>query len=137
MKEGNGSCGCGAVEYALTAKIMNVVNCHCNMCKEHSGASFSTYAVLPFTALEINKGGDEVSQYKLGEGQKHFCKKCGTPIYNTNKKYPGACMIFLGTLKNSTSYTPKINIWCESQFSWVSEVSKIDCLEQGIENINA
>jgi len=107
------------------------------MCKEHTGSSFSTYAVLPFTALEIKKGGDEVSQYKLGEGQKHFCKKCGTPLYNTNKKYPGVCMIFLGTLKNSTEYTPKINIWGESKFSWVNQICEIQTLEQGIENKNA
>ena len=137
MGKGKGSCGCGAVEYVLTSEIMNVVNCHCNMCKEHNGSSFSTYAALPFKALEIKKGNEAISQYEAGTGQKHFCNKCGTPLYNTNVKYPGACMMFLGTIKNSNNYTPKINVWCESQFSWVNQISEIPSLEQGVENKNA
>ena len=137
MEENKGSCGCGAVKYTLTSEVMNVVNCHCNMCKEHNGSPFSSYAALPHTALNIETGKELITKYQAGTAQKHFCKECGTPLYNTNEKYPGACMIFLGTIKNSTKYIPNVNVWCESQYSWVNELSKINNIEQGVPNKNA
>lgn len=132
MKQNNGSCGCGAVKYTLDSEIWNVVNCHCNMCKEHNGASFTTYAALALTGLKIKEGNEFITKYREGTGNKHFCKRCGTPLYNTNEKYPGACMIFFGTLNNSTQYTPKVNVWCESQYPWLNKLSEINSLQQGL-----
>ena len=136
MEEIKGSCGCGAIEYVLNTEIKNVVNCHCNMCKKHNGSSFSTYAALPYKAFEIKKGKELISQHIEGTGQKHFCNKCGTPIYNTNEKYPGACMVFLGTLNSSANYVPNVNVWCESQFPWVGHLEEIKSLNQGVEHQN-
>jgi hypothetical protein len=93
-----GACICGAVNYRLNADIRNIVNCHCNFCRAHSGAAFSTYAALPHAALEITKGADALGKYQVDDGQKHFCSHCGTPIFNLNAQYPGACMIYFGTL---------------------------------------
>ena len=69
MENEKGACGCGYLEYILNSEIINVVNCHCNMCREHNGSSFSTYAVLPLKSLEITKGDEEISQYKASTGQ--------------------------------------------------------------------
>ena len=132
LVEKKGTCGCGSIEYVLNCEVMNIVNCHCNMCKRHNGTSFSTYAVLPCKDLEITKGNNLISRYIAGTGQKHFCKTCGTPIYNSNEKYPGACMVFLGTLKSPESYVPKVNVWCESKLPWVDHLAEIPGLEQGV-----
>ena len=133
MTESNGSCGCGVVKFKLKSEILNVVNCHCNMCRNHNGSPFSTYAVLPFKSCEITKGHEYVSNYSVGSGTKHFCKKCATPLFNVNKKYPGACMIFLGTLKSVNDLLPKVNVWCESKLTWVDSMSDITSLPNGIE----
>ncbi len=137
MKQTNGSCACGSVEYQLNSKIKNVVNCHCDMCKSHNGSSFSTYTVLPFKSMEITKGKNFINEYSAGTGKKRFCKKCGTPLYNTSEKYPGACMVFLGTLSSPADYVPKVNVWCESQLSWVGSVSGITSLPRGVERKSA
>ncbi|MDX8399933.1 MAG: GFA family protein [Gallionellaceae bacterium] len=129
----NGSCLCGEVNYKLSSEIKKVVNCHCNLCRSHSGAAFSTYAVLPFAALEISKGEDKLSRFQIVDGKKHFCSVCGTPIFNVNTKYPGACMIYLGTLENAKDISPAVNIWCDSKLSWVDSVSSIPSLAQGVE----
>ena len=132
-----GSCGCCAVEFIMNSEVLNVVNCHCDMCRNHNGSSFSTYAVLPFRALEITKGNELIKVYSVGSGQKHFCGKCGTPLYNTNEKYPGACMIFLGTLSSSRALLPKINVWYESKLAWLDDISDISSFPQGIESRGA
>jgi hypothetical protein len=133
----NGSCGCGAVEFRLNSEIVNVVNCHCNMCRRHNGSSFSTYAVLPFRFLEIIKGQEQIKEYSVGSGKKHFCEKCGTPLFNVNEKYPGACMLYIGTLHLADTLVPKLNVWCESKLAWVDALSDFPGLSQGVEHKNA
>lgn len=137
MDKTKGSCACSAVEYQLNSEVMNVVNCHCDMCKNHNGSSFSTYAVLPFKSIEITKGEEFIQEYSAGTGKKRFCKRCGTPLFNTSEKYPGACMVFLGTLSSPSDYVPKVNVWCESQLTWVCGVSEIASLPQGVQRKNA
>lgn len=107
------------------------------MCKNHNGTPLSTYAVVLSEALNLVKGKGEVCEYGLGSGIKRFCKKCGTPIFNTNDKYPGVSMVFLGTLRSPEKIEPAVNIWCENKFDWIDSISNAASLEQGIENKNA
>ena len=137
MKRYSGSCGCGSIEFTLNSEIKNIVNCHCQMCRDHNGSSFSTYAALPYRDLEITKGNELIGEYKLGSGIKRFCKNCGTPLLNTNEKYPGACMIYLGTLNSISDLIPRINIWCDNKLSWIDEIVKIPCLPESIESKSA
>lgn len=132
----NGSCFCGVVNYKLNSAIMKVVNCHCDFCRSHSGAAFSSYAALPFASLEFTKGKESLSAFQIVDGEKHFCRECGTPIFNINNKYPGACMVYLGTIENARDITPMVNVWCESKLGWVDSLSSIHSLAQGVERKN-
>lgn len=118
---------------------MKVVNCHCNFCRSHSGAAFSSYAALPFASLEFTKGQEKLSAFRIGvgDGYKHFCSVCGTPIFNLNNKYPGVCMVYLGTIAQARDIIPMVNVWCESKLGWMDTVSSIHSLAQGIERKNA
>ena len=129
----SGSCLCGEVNYKLNSAILKVVNCHCNYCRSHSGAAFSSYAALPFASLEFTKGQEKLNAFPIGDGKKHFCRECGTPIFNVNNKYPGACMVYLGTLEKARDIIPMVNVWCESKLGWVDTLSSIHSLAQGIE----
>ena len=133
----NGSCLCGEILYRLNSRILNVVNCHCDFCRSHVGSAFSTYAVARFKSLEIIKGQDKINSYQINTGKKHFCSVCGTPLFNLNSKYPGACMLYLGSLENSRDIKPSVNFWCESKLKWVDEISSIESVGKGIERKNA
>jgi hypothetical protein len=104
------------------------------VCRQHNGSAFSSYAVLPFSSLEIIKGGGSIQNYTIASGKKHFCQQCGTPLFNLNEKYPGACMIFLGTLTSACDLLPKANVWCQSQLAWVNTVSELPAFPQGVES---
>lgn len=129
----NGSCLCGEVTYKLNSEIRNVVNCHCNLCRSHSGAAFSTYVALPYFSFEITKGQNRISSFEIEDAKKHFCSVCGTPIFNLNEKYPGACMVYLGTLAKPQNTISKINVWCDSKLEWVDSLSSVPSAGQGIE----
>ena len=131
MKRISGSCGCGSIKFELNVDPLNVVNCHCNMCRSHNGASFSTYGIFSIDALEITMGSELISTYVANGGEKHFCKKCGTPLFNMHEKYPGVRMIYLGALNSTENTIPKINVWTESRLPWVNSLSSISGLPKG------
>ena len=103
-----GSCFCSAVQFKLSNAPKAVVNCHCNFCRRHSGSAFATYAVVPEATFEIISGYDSISIFQFKENaHKHFCKQCGTPIFNKN-------------------------IYCESQLAWVPAIAEIRSFAQGV-----
>jgi hypothetical protein len=133
MTKRSGSCVCSEIAYRINSDIKNIVNCHCSFCRSHSGAAFSSYATLPYVSLEITRGEESMSTYEVEGGKKYFCSQCGTPIFNLNEKYPGACMIYLGTLDDTSDITPKMNIWYENRLAWVDEIPNINSMSKGIE----
>ncbi len=128
----SGSCYCNAVQFKVSGAPKAVVNCHCNFCRKHSGAAFSTYAAVLEAALEIVSGADSISSFKVEEdAHKHFCKQCGTPIFNKNARYPGMSMIYLGGISELSGIAPTANIYCESQLAWVPSIAEIRSFAQG------
>ena len=123
-----GSCFCIAIQYRITSAIPLAVNCHCNSCKKAGGGVFSSLAVIREKRLEIISGEDSLADFRLGNDVvKHFCRHCGTAIFNRNNLYPGRCMVAIGSLDNPASVTPTANIHCESKLDWVK-------LDEGMQN---
>jgi hypothetical protein len=129
----SGSCFCKAVQFKASGTHKSVVNCHCNICRKQSGAAFSTYVAVPEDAFEIISGADSISSFQMGEGaHKHFCRECGSPVFNKNARYPGLSIIYLGGISDVSNLTPTANIYCESQLAWVSSIADLRSFEQGI-----
>jgi hypothetical protein len=99
-----------------------------------NGSAFSSYAVIPFKALELS-GERDLSAYAVTENAaKHYCSRCGTPMFNLNSKYAGACMLYLGAIEGSQRYSPSLNVYCESMLSWLDSVTSMEAFEQGVES---
>jgi hypothetical protein len=128
-----GKCKCGEIEYIPSGEVLQVVNCHCNMCKEMNGSAFSTYVVIPSQNLSFVQGESSVAKYIVTDRtSKHFCKRCGTAIFNSNPiTYPGLAMLYLGTLKDFLHLKPSINIYCESKLAWIDGIGNIKSIEGG------
>ena len=130
----SGNCGCGCVKFEIKAFKANVVNCHCNTCRNLNGCSFSTYFVVSEKGFSIIEGEKSLSKFSVSENAvKHFCKNCGTPIYNQNLKYPNLRMVHLGAINLKEEIKPNVNIFCQSKFSWVSFACEIPSFGQEIE----
>jgi hypothetical protein len=129
----SGSCFCNTVQFKVSGAPKSVVNCHCNICRKQSGAAFSTYVAVPEADFEIISGADFVSSFQMEEGaHKQFCRKCGSPIYNKNSRYPGLNIIYLGVISDLSNIVPLANIYCESQLPWISSIAEIRSFAQGI-----
>lgn len=128
----NGSCKCGNIRY-ITGDPLQVVNCHCNLCRSINGSAFSSYVVTRLHEFKLESGNDTLSSYLATDhATKHFCSVCGTPIYNINpERYPGLAVIHLGTLREHDQLNPGVNIYCSSKLGWVDAIPSIRSLAEG------
>jgi hypothetical protein len=117
-----GSCSCGKIEYKVEGKSLQTVACHCRLCRRMTGGPFSVYAVVKTDQFELISGAEELVSYQVTERtSRHFCKKCGTPIYNVNAfEYNGLSMLYFGAIKDHEQLKEPINIFCEARIPWVS-----------------
>jgi hypothetical protein len=131
--EFSGGCHCGQVRYLIKGRVLNGVNCHCSICRKANGGAFSSYLVVPEEAFEIVLGQDLLTRYALSEeGEKHFCRICGSAVFNRNQRYPGVTIVHLGSLDAVETFSPTINMFCESRLPWVVFSDGSLCYEKGI-----
>jgi hypothetical protein len=132
MADHVGSCHCGAIQYQVSMPIKRVSNCHCNTCRGMNGGAFSSYAIVRESHFSL-QGAPAV--YQVTDNlAKHFCPACGTPLFNTNRLYPGARMLYLGSLREHHGLQPSFNLYCESLLPWVLHLGDIPRYARGLKD---
>ena len=127
-----GSCLCGEVKYETSADFEMAGNCHCNTCKKITGGPFEAFAIIDEKHIKLIQGKDSLSEYLISpKAKKHFCRVCGTPIFNLHKLAPGKLIIHIGSLDDPQSVTPVVNIHCEKMLPWVHSIKSIKSFDKG------
>lgn len=127
-----GNCKCGQINYKAD-KVLKLVNCHCNLCRNMNGTAFSSYVVVAEDSFVIENGQSLLGAYTATElATKYFCTNCGTPIYNANPTtYPGLAMLYLGTVRDHASISPDANIYCTSKLGWFDSANTLPSFNGG------
>ena len=75
-----GGCLCGKVRYRVTAKLADVLACHCRQCRHMSGHFFAATAT-PRSAFEIT-GSTGLAWYRSSKtSRRGFCRDCGSSLF--------------------------------------------------------
>jgi hypothetical protein len=127
MTKMTGACLCGRVRYAVEGDAVMQVNCHCKNCQRQSGSAFSTIIGVPAGALNIEgecKTYDD--QGESGEAVlRDFCPNCGSPLFSRVAVAPGLIFIKVGTLDDTGSFNPAMNLWTKSKQHWVDLAGQV------------
>ena len=118
-----GGCLCGAVRYHSSAEPVMTLLCQCEQCQRQSGSSFSVN--VGFAKGSLQYTGDEpgVFEHKGGSGllvQRHFCKKCGSPVMTELEVTPELDWLKSGTLDDTSWLQPEVSIWGHDGQAWLS-----------------
>lgn len=133
MTTQTGQCLCGSMTYEISADPVLTATCHCTHCQKSSGSAFSINVVVPEDGFKItgNTLTDYVDQGDSGLNlHRYFCNQCGSPVYTRADAMPGVSIIKAGTLNDTSSFKPAINIWCESQMEWIKDDEKAPNFDQ-------
>ncbi|NMM78153.1 hypothetical protein B2J86_01975 [Acidovorax sp. SRB_14] len=124
-----GSCKCGHVKFNVAGRAVQVVACHCGLCRSMTGAAYSSYVVVREQQFSVTQGSESLTAYAVTERtRRHFCKNCGTPLFNTNPEtYKGLTMLYLGTVVGHEHLAPRIHIFCENKLPSVHLEQSSQC----------
>jgi hypothetical protein len=87
-----GGCLCGAVQLTITGEPAVMTYCHCESCRRWLGAPVHAGCLFPAKNVQIEKGGELLTTFRLTEesgSHRKFCMKCGSPVLND---HPGIGM---------------------------------------------
>lgn len=126
MTKFSATCSCGDVRLEIDHDLTTVVNCHCTDCRKMSGCAFSSMVLSPAGAGVFARGEEALGRYALSPAViKHFCKSCGTPMFNTNTRLAGLRMLYLGAIDQHEILTPILNVYCRSKLAWVDRAAEL------------
>jgi hypothetical protein len=118
-----GRCLCGDVQYKSEAPAKGSFVCHCTDCQKQTGTAFSVVVTVPEAAFTVS-GETLVSYQTTGDDSgrpvhRHFCCRCGSPLFSIADHYPGSVFIKAGTLDDTSWLDPTYHIWTSSAQRWV------------------
>ena len=113
-----GGCLCGAVRYRCQGKPEWVGNCHCWMCKKHTGSAFMTF-VLFEGRDRVNWLKDPPAKYVMDDGvERGFCAKCGSTI-SFSRPDREEVNVLAGSLDNPDEVEPMLHIFTAQKCAWI------------------
>ena len=112
-----GGCLCGAIRYSISAEPKVSVNCHCSMCRRHSGAAFLSYLAVDRGAFRIEQG--ELVDYRSSaDAVRSHCGSCGSPLTFVFDAEPESVWVTIGTLDDPDAIAPIENWFVNEKVEW-------------------
>ncbi|MGH8222397.1 MAG: GFA family protein [Woeseiaceae bacterium] len=114
-----GSCLCGGVQFEITAELSPIDVCYCQMCRKATGGPLATNAAVSTTAFHVIAGAELIAGYESSPGEKrHFCSRCGSPIYSERQDRPQVVRVRVGTINEPLNVRPAVSYHTASKCNW-------------------
>jgi hypothetical protein len=114
-----GKCLCGEVNIKIKGDITDIIHCHCSLCRKNSGTAYATNGFINSSEFEIVTGENSLSVFSFKPGRnRHFCSKCGSPVYSSNEEDLTRFRIRLGILDSDIEERPLSHNFVSSKANW-------------------
>ena len=125
MPDRKGGCLCGAVRYVLKGKPRSIALCHCTHCRRQSGSLFSFNLVV--REAEYEQSGETKIYVDSGDSgnpvYRHFCGRCGSPLFARTSLMPGKLVLKGGTFDSMDGLHPKTEVYTDHAVKWLAPVA--------------
>ena len=114
-----GSCLCGHVRYHYDGKIEFARNCHCSLCRKHTGAAFATFGYAETRLFRWVAGAGQVKGYRSSPSvTRTFCGECGSTLQFLFEGQPEAFGLALCTVDGDPGCRPASHVCVASKAPW-------------------
>src|SRR5262249_56183642 len=91
-------------------------NCHCRDCQRASGTAYSSFIIVPPSALKLTR---QPKFYSVKSDTGHtvsrgFCPECGSPIFGKITELPEVTFIHAASLHDPVRHRPAANFFVPS-----------------------
>lgn len=115
----SGHCLCGAVRFTAKGEPLVVMNCHCTECRRATGAAYAT--LLFYQRADVERTGEtRTFEHDADSGTrmiKHFCPKCGSPMFSEVASRPEIFGLRAGVIEETDVVRPQGNVWISSKIA--------------------
>jgi hypothetical protein len=129
----SGKCLCGTVNINITGEISDIIHCHCSLCRKNSGTAYATNGFIHTADFKIISGENCLTEFSTKPGRyRHFCTKCGSPVFSSNDQDPSRLRIRLGIITSDISERPISHNFVTSKANWEDldvELPRYDAFE--------
>jgi hypothetical protein len=133
-----GRCLCGSVKFAISGEPLAMYHCHCGQCRRASGSSFATNALVRSEDFELLEGSAEPAALESSPGKRrHFCGRCGSPIWSRSDALPQLVSVRCGTLDGDPGLRPAAHIHVASKAPWFEICDDLEQKPEGLTGPNA
>ncbi len=116
-----GRCHCGLVQWIAELPKKVILNCHCNLCRQLSGADYSSWVIFPEKQVEICQGSEDISHYQATDNYSiSFCSKCGSTVNAVNEeKFPNDIYLARGNITSDFDMPADLQVYTVDKASWL------------------
>ena len=140
-----GSCHCGKVRYTVESDTpFPFSHCHCLICRKLAGSGGSTVNIMANTKTMKVRGEQHLSIYRsnlndrnlyekdgLGYSRRHFCKHCGTMMWNHNNRHAHWIYLFASSVDTPLPIPPDVrHTMVKHKAAWTVISDKDEIFEQ-------
>jgi hypothetical protein len=114
-----GGCLCHGVRFEISGKLFEASNCHCSMCRRHSGSAFLSLVGARAKDLQWLAGEDLIGRFNSSsEVVRLFCKQCGSTLGGIWPQWPSIIWVALGAMDDDPGIRPALHIFVGSKAPW-------------------
>ena len=127
-----GHCLCGSVRYEISGEPLALMYCHCEECRRATGSSLNTSIFVRRGDFRIVSGDEVISFHESSPGNcRHFCSKCGSPVFKLFPEPPGLMTVRAGTLDSDPGIRPSGHIWVSEKAPWYEITGELPQFPKG------
>lgn len=117
----DGQCFCGEVQFDIELPVFGIIYCHCNMCRQSTGADYSTWVRVLADNFKITEGEESISEFSVTDNTtSYFCNKCSSTIYTIDKQYTDSVGILSGMIRGDVGQLPLKHFFYDDRAPWVN-----------------
>jgi len=115
-RQHSGACLCGAVRFRVTARLRDVVACHCGQCQRTHG-NFAAYTAVDDEGLALDEDRGLAWFASSDKAKRGFCRECGASLF-WKPAFASYTAIAAGCLDQPTGLTLVRHIFTEDKPDW-------------------
>jgi len=120
-------CHCRRFWASISRPPTKLVNCHCGLCRQLSGAAYSTWATVRTDGFSILRSVG-IRRYRPTDNiARAFCEICGTHVLTEDRRLPAMIGIPAGIIVGGRLPEPAAHYFVDDKAAWHSLCDAIPC----------
>lgn len=114
-----GSCLCGTIRFRIHGPLAPIEVCFCSQCRKAQGGPLAANVPVARESFEFISGAERLLAFESSPGKlRHFCGKCGAPVYSTRSAAPQVLRVRAGLLDGPLAARPVSQAHVASKANW-------------------